>query len=109
MISAGMNESLESKVLIPEPFCRVKAIIYYLYVGKLEHDEQLKIYDYSALMVLANMYELSEFKSLVLLKLVSLFEQFRNWFKYDEDSISDLLRIWKDLSISHEQILLSKL
>lgn len=109
MISAGMNESLESKVLIPEPFCRVKAIIYYLYVGKLEHDEQLKIYDYSALMVLANMYELSEFKSLVLLKLVSLFEQFRDWFKYDEDSISDLLRIWKDLSISHEQILLSKI
>jgi len=108
MISAGMNETLESKVFIPEPFYRVKAMVYYLYVGKLEPDEQLKIHDYSALVVLANMYELSEFRNMVLLRLVSLFEQYKNWFKNDEDSISELLRIWKDLSISNEQVLLSK-
>lgn len=54
------------------------------------------------------MYELSEFRNMVLLRLVSLFEQYKNWFKNDEDSISELLRIWKDLSISNEQVLLSK-
>ncbi|KAI5958664.1 hypothetical protein KGF57_002509 [Candida theae] len=109
MISSGMNETLENRVFIPEPFCRVNAMVYYLYVGKIKHDEHLAIYDYSALVVLANMYELSDFKSLVLSKLVSLFEQFRVWFEDKEDSISDLLRIWKDLSISNERLLLSKI
>nr|WOG36196.1 uncharacterized protein [Candida metapsilosis] len=109
MITSGMNETLESKVFIPEPFRRVKAMIYYLYVGKLEQDERLRLPDYSALIVLANMYELSEFKGLVMSKLVSLFDQFQVWFKDDEDSISNLLRMWKDLSISNEQILLSKI
>ena len=39
MILTGMNEALENKLFLPEPINRIKALIYYLYVGTIDFDE----------------------------------------------------------------------
>lgn len=112
MLSAGMNEAIENKMFLPEPYTRVKALIYFLYVGSIDFDaklvEDLSILDYTGLLVMANMYELQELQSLVVMKLFNLFHNFQ--FKFNdgsEDDISLLLKIWKYLSFSDERIFMS--
>ena len=97
MILTGMNEALENKLFLPEPINRIKALIYYLYVGTIDFDEkyigELTLVDYSGLLVLTNLYELKELGYLLLQKLFKLFIQFDNNFSDDETSISTLLTI----------------
>lgn len=108
MILTGMNEALENKLFLPEPINRIKALIYYLYVGTIDFDEkyigELTLVDYSGLLVLTNLYELKELGYLLLQKLFKLFIQFDNNFSDDETSISTLLTIWRDLAFSNESI-----
>ncbi|KAI3405547.2 hypothetical protein KGF56_001565 [Candida oxycetoniae] len=108
MISSGMNETINDKVLIPDPYPGVRAMLYYLYSGELEDNEHLSILDYSGLLILANLYELPKLKSLVLQKLYTLFNQFKLSNDISEHSISTLLQLWKDLNLANESILLAK-
>ena len=95
-------------MFLPEPINRIKALIYYLYVGTIDFDEkyigELTLVDYSGLLVLTNLYELKELGYLLLQKLFKLFIQFDNNFSDDETSISTLLTIWRDLAFSNESI-----
>ncbi|RLV92228.1 NGG1-interacting factor 3 [Spathaspora sp. JA1] len=117
LISVGMNETIENKMFIPEPFLWIKGLIYYLYVGTIEFDAkfmgaegEFNIVDYSGLLNLANLYELSELRTLVLNKLFKMFDRFQNYEFVDGDpvSIAILLKLWKDLSYSGESVFIVK-
>lgn len=112
MLSSGMNESIENKLFLPEPYIRIKALIYYLYLGSIEFDskylEDITMVDYTGLLVLANMYVLRDLASLVTKKLFHLFHTFQFEFNDEtEDDVTVLLKIWKELALSDERIFLS--
>ncbi|RCK56098.1 hypothetical protein Cantr_05865 [Candida viswanathii] len=107
MLAAGMNEAVENLLFLPEPYIRIKALVYFLYVGSIEFDarfiESMTILDYTGLLVLANMYELQDLASLVVKKLIGLFYGFQFEFQDGNDEhIALLLKIWKDLAFSDE-------
>ncbi|KAG7665095.1 uncharacterized protein J8A68_001404 [[Candida] subhashii] len=117
VISVGMNETIENKMFIPEPVHWIKGLIYYFYVGSVEFDiefieKEFTIVDYSGLLTLANLYELSELKVITLNKLFKMFDNFKESFLVDQKSdanVSMLLKIWRDLSYSNETVFLIKI
>ncbi|EGW35573.1 uncharacterized protein SPAPADRAFT_131973 [Spathaspora passalidarum NRRL Y-27907] len=117
LMSVGMTETIENKMFIPEPFHWIKGLIYYLYVGTIEFDAkfmgadgEFNIVDYSGLLTLANLYELSELRTLVLNRLFKMFERFQYYEFSDGDpvAIAILLKLWKDLSYSGESVFIIK-
>ncbi|KAI5965814.1 uncharacterized protein KGF55_001177 [Candida pseudojiufengensis] len=110
MIFSGMNEERESKVMIPETYSKTEALIYYLYTGKLRiQDHQFKISDLSGLLVIANLYQLQDFKYLLLSELYPQFDKFQRNFNNNKDNdITELLQLWKDLTLSNESLFNTK-
>ncbi|CAK9441279.1 uncharacterized protein LODBEIA_P51480 [Lodderomyces beijingensis] len=109
MITSGMDETINDKVLIPDPYLRVRAMLYFLYTGRLEDNSTFKLLDYSGLLILANLYELPELKVLVLQKLFVLFNELKiQLANAEEEAISILIQFWKDLTMANDSILLQK-
>lgn len=116
MISSGMAETVTNKVLIPEPYHRVMAIISYLYVGYVDEDgirnngHSLELHDYASLVGLANLYELQDLKVMIIQKVFVLLKQLAlQLHQGSTGSIATLLLVWKDISLANEPLLLSKI
>lgn len=112
MIATGMHETILNKMLIPEPYLWIRALVYYLYTGSMEFEKYLQhdltILDFSGLLIMANMYELLDFSNLLLHQLFTRFEIFKGSFVENDENISILLKLWKDLSFSNETIFIVK-
>ncbi|KAK6198896.1 uncharacterized protein RJT21DRAFT_52283 [Scheffersomyces amazonensis] len=116
LISIGMNETIHNKMLIPEPQNWVKGLIFFLYSGSIEFEDyifpEFTILDYLGLLILSNLYNLPDLKEVVLFQLYREFEEFQiQLFKDPENEqiISILLKLWKELSIGNiESIFLMK-
>ncbi|KAI5955064.1 hypothetical protein KGF54_001625 [Candida jiufengensis] len=109
MISSGMNETQNSKVLIPETYKKIESLIYYLYTGNLPQ-HQHKISDLSGLLVIANLYQLQNLKNLLISELYPEFNKFTLSFNNQkEDHLVELLQLWKDFNISNELLFNSKI
>ncbi|CAI5759207.1 unnamed protein product [Candida verbasci] len=109
MISVEMNETIENKMFIPEPVEYVRYLLYYLYSDQLDTSVNYDIVDYSTIVLLSNMYEIRKLKVLIVEKLFTLFYHFKTDFIDDDEHVTILLMLWKDLTTTNETILLSKI
>lgn len=112
-VSSGMNESLSNKMFIPEPLNWVKGLLYYLYTNTIEFESSFippySMEDYSGLLILSNLYELSGLRYLVLSvifdflnKSIASPERPLEWY------FNSLINLWRNLYVANEELCLLK-
>ncbi|CUM66511.1 uncharacterized protein PRCAT00004177001 [Priceomyces carsonii] len=110
-IESGMNETLSSVMMIPEPFLWVMGLVYYLYTGSIYFEEfagqEVSVVDYSGLLILSNLYDLPDLRQRVLVQLLKFLNNHVTTAQ-DEMSTATLLQLWKRLVVSNESILIAK-
>lgn len=118
VIDSGMSETQSGQLFVPEPFSPVRALVYYLYTGTLDKNgvmgPSLTAVEYSALLVLSQLYELPNLASQVLVVLFKLLSS--DVFTLPEAStpedlentIDSILRIWQNSLILNEEMFMSK-
>lgn len=116
LIESGMTESKCGRMFIPEPSNWVKGLIYYLYTGTINFDSLMiphfTLVDYSGLLILSNFYELVELRSKVLSKIyesIDIFIRDKLILLDSEFQIGAILKIWINVIISNEDLLVGKL
>lgn len=117
VINSGMSETQSSQLFVPEPYAPVRALVLYLYTGTVDFSDlkpSLTTVDYSALLILSNLYEISDLRSKILLLLFRLLASGEFDIKDStniektEDTIDSLLRVWENSLILNEQLFMGK-
>lgn len=114
VVDSGMYETHAGALVVPEPFHIVRALVYYLYTGSVDFSEltpALTTVDYSSLLILSNLYELPQLRSLVLLSLFKRLNSSEFHIPQDnpEATVSTMLRVWENAVVSNEDIFVTKI
>lgn len=111
MVGSGMSETITNCVEIPEPVNWVRGLVHFIYTGSVDFEDYLNydLVDYVGLLTLSNMYELPMLRDLVIARLFVLFEEFQSSIiESDATTYNILVKLWKDLSFSREDIFIIK-
>jgi hypothetical protein len=111
MLGSGMTETISNCVEIPEPVKWVRGLVHFLYTGTVDFENYLNydLIDYVGLLTLSNMYELPMLRDLVIARLFVLFDEFQSSIiESNPTTYNILVKLWKDLSFSREDIFIIK-
>lgn len=118
VINSGMSETRSGQLFVPEPYAPVHHLLYYLYTGTLGITgvigSDVTAVEYSALLVLSNLYELQELRSMVLFVLFRKFtsDQFMLSEVTDPDllehAIDSILQVWQNAYVLNEDLFMGK-
>lgn len=119
IIDSGMEESHAAVLVIPEVYNSVWMMLYYLYTGNIDFSPvpapRFSLADYSALLNLANLYELPAFRALIIHvlenKLSTLSSAIAKLAPSDSqnDIYGDLIGAWENIMASGETHLRSQI
>lgn len=118
IMDSGMSETHSGQLFVPEPYSPVRALLFYLYTGTVDFSgymsPALTTVEYSELLILSNLYELSSLRSKVLYILFKLLssDEFEitdlNNIEKTEHTIGSMLRIWENSLILNEEMFMAK-
>lgn len=119
VIDSGMSETHSGRLFVPEPYGPVRALLYYLYTGTLDTNGKLgpglTTVEYSVLLILSNLYELSSLRSQVLSVLFKLLSTDQlnpldvSNLEKANDTIDSMLRVWQNALILNEDLFMGKI
>lgn len=115
VIDSGMSEVRSSALFVPEPHLPVWALLFYLYTGTIDFQNKtsqlLSTVDYSVLLLLSNLYELPELRSLVLHELFGRLSSsdFVATPESAESFLATVIRLWENAVTSNEDLFILKI